>query len=301
MTRNQRKRTRNKRGRKIPSTPRIVQSINSLLGNGQSQLQNQIVKLNENAAYGRSQNLRMAVSYLVERSLISSAHVVFLHRKYTHASHADLAAICRGIYETIVNCLYIIDDKSDLRLASFWIRSFKEEIKLNDERIKWMSHSNENIASAAEAEYNAVIDPIDIQKANISEWLGVDIAAMPKWPTLLKRAQEAGDIWAYFYDVRYRSYSSWQHGDLSRIAFSPGFQSNQPNLKERSLTESMHILSWCYDMMYYFAISLNSRVGDDSTGCIIKELRENTQKRLRPYLALYGKEHPSDKEYFEAR
>lgn len=289
-----------KRRRPLPSTPKLVRILSELHAEGLSRLDRQLAELATALVPNKSGTNYTAVLYLIEKVRLSSLNASYLHRKNPFSCHAEIAAISRGIFEAAVNCLYLLDDDGDSRIAAFWLRSYREEKKINDQLQKWTDCSNGEIAEAARSEYEVMLHDGDVDETNFLDRLGIANRRTEKWPTLLERAKLAGEIWHYFYDVRYRSYSTWQHGDLSRMVLSPGMVSSAPNLKERSLTEGLSILSWCFELMYQFVKCVNDRCGTAGRLEKIDDMHKLSVESLKPYWLLYRKNHPTDKEVLES-
>lgn len=236
----------------------------------------------------------VALNYLIEHVILSARNIARLHYTYPREAAQDMASISRGMFESAINALYLIHDPDLLRLASFWKLSIREERAYDKHLSKWCSHSDRDISYAATSEREVRVSTPENLENDFLESLGIRPEAAPKWPKIRERAAEIGVIWEYFYDVRYRAYSTWQHGDLSRAALAPSLSIDLPNMKDRAQSEGIGVLSWAHEILFHFILGLNQAVGDDARKQRITDIHAYTIEKTTPFIQSWMQTHPRD-------
>src|SRR5207249_6294023 len=138
-------------------------------------------------------------------------------------------AITRGVFESSVNLLYLMNDKNNGRLGAFWRMSVRDEQKFNSSIKRWLNHPDGDIAEVAKLQFQPKMPTETEILEVVLRDLGILIEDLPPWPSIATRAKEVGEVWDFYYDVKYRGLSSWQHGDVSRIFVSPGYARIDPS------------------------------------------------------------------------
>ena len=277
-----------------PKDRALIRGINGNLSSGMENLSRQGAELWKKCIRYRHASQDVALNYLIEHVMLSARNLARLHYIYPRETAQDMAAISRGMFESAINALYLLDDPGLLRLASFWKLSIKEERAYDRHLSKWCSHSDKDISHAATSERKVRIPTPENLEKEFLENLGVRPETTPKWPKIRERAAEIGVIWEYFYDVRYRAYSTWQHGDLSRAAMAPSLSIDLPNMKDRAQSEGIGVLSWAHEILFHFILGLNQSVGDDVRKQKIMDIHAYTIEKTTPLIGCWMQTHPRD-------
>lgn len=266
--------------------------MNALYSLGLEQLQTVIAQTWNGSAIQHKTFHKLTLTFLIERVLAGNFHIAFLHNQDPRRSHGDIAAISRGIYESAVNCLYLLDDPNESRIGAFVLRSIHAEIEINSRVETWTNCEDTDIAVAATVATQQASFPKEITDEEILNAYGITSFGKIYWPTLIDRAKSVGQIWHYFYDVRYRSYSTWQHGDFSRIIISPSFMKLVPGQESRNLTEGLAILSWGFEIAYNFTLGLIERIGESDQAELVRRIRSDLYGKVKPYWNIHQASHP---------
>lgn len=115
-----------KNNRKV-NNRKLIRLINVSLSNGMENFSKQGSQLQKIALTNKTAAQKLAISYLIERVLSSARNCCRLHYLYPRQSAQDMASISRGLFESVVNVLYLLSDTDQSKLASFWKLSIKEE------------------------------------------------------------------------------------------------------------------------------------------------------------------------------
>lgn len=283
-----------------PKDRALIRGINENLSSGMENLSRQGAELWTKCIGHRHVIQDIALSYLIEHVLLSARNIARLHYTYPREAAQDMAAISRGMFESAINALYLLDDPDLLRLASFWKLSIKEERAYDKHLSKWCSYSDKDISEAATSERKVRIPTPENLEKEFLKSLEVRPETTPKWPKIRERAAEIGVIWEYFYDVRYRAYSTWQHGDLGRAALAPSLSIDLPNMKDRSQSEGIGVLSWAHEILFHFILGLNQAVGDDVRRQRITDIHAYTIEKASPFIASWMQTHPRDVDFMRS-
>ena len=284
-----------KKNKKI-NDRKLIRSINSSLSNGMENFSKQGSELWEIALVNKTYAQKIAISYLIERVLSSARNCCRLHYIYPRQSAQDMASMSRGMFESVINVLYLLTDNDQSKLASFWKLSIKEEQSYDTHLSKWCESESDDLAYSARSERESRLTTPENISDLMQKEFGFCIDTATKWPPLYKRAKRVGEIWEYFYDLRYRAYSTWQHGDLSRAILSPCISIDLPNMKDRAQSEGISVLSWCHEVMFQFLLELNVLVGTKDREQVIRDIHSYTINKTEPLIGYWRLEHPTDPE-----
>ena len=73
------------------------------------------------------------------------SHVLMLHKEDPIYSYIDCASLNRSLFESAVNCQYLLQDKTNRSFASLISKSIDEDMKYNNELLKWLSHKDPTV------------------------------------------------------------------------------------------------------------------------------------------------------------
>lgn len=236
----------------------------------------------------------IVLSYLYERVFHSFANTLRLHKSNVRYSHTDAAAIARGMFESAVNFIYLLDDVDNNRAASFWVYSLNEEIKINEAMKKWTSHPDPEIELISNYQYIKDYNQKISQSDPVLDSLGINLKSVSRWPRIMERCEQAGEKWLFNYDLKYKSFASWQHGDASRAFSSLNFRMNVPGQMNRNIFESIGIISWCFDIIYYFTCDLAAYIKDETLAKELDNIKKITKIKASPYLNIYTAKYQSE-------
>ncbi len=194
-------------------------------------------------------------------------------------SGPDLAALNRGLFEAAVNLLYLLSSgEADVRYVSFIAHGFREERKIYESMDKWMKCSDEFIAVRATAQ-KAVEGPPDEEiLSDVVGAFGFTLKEVPKYPSIQSRCQKIGPRWEFFYDAKYRGLSAWQHGDPSRATVASSLLLHVPEMRERSVFESLAMVVWAWDIIHELGVTLARTARDEATETSFSEMDAACQR-----------------------
>jgi len=217
------------------------------------------------------------IHHLCDRIIHVPAHVLTLHKEDPVYSYVDCASLNRSLFESAVNCLYLFQDKTNRAFASLISKSIDEDIKHNNELLKWLSHKNPAIAAGA-----AQRRPVKTHDSKRRELLrGIGFSGNPPfYPDIRARCDKLGDRWRYLYVDRYKELCSWSHIHLGHVFSSPSHAIASPNDLAHAVNTGTAMLYLAFHLVYLF---LDSITENDKT----------TQEEItKYYLKLIGDINP---------
>lgn len=226
----------------------------------------------------------LVLQHLFFKIHYSSKHAYFLHKKYPDDSHSDIASITRGIFEAVINFIYLLEDSDSLRLASFCCLSVQEEQKINKEMIKWMNHTDETISKKASKQFDTELPNQENVEKIFLDNLKVRKCDVPKWPRIIARCSAVGEVWSFYYDFWYRGLSSWEHGDVGRVIVSPGFKLLDEDQSDRNLFESLGAISWIFEIIVELCLEISRKYSDNKLETVCKGARIKVSNYVEPLI-----------------
>jgi hypothetical protein len=217
------------------------------------------------------------IHHLCDRIIHVPAHVLILHKEDPIYSYIDCASLNRSLFESAVNCLYLFQDKTNRAFASLISNSIDEDIKYNNELLKWLSHKDPGIAAGA-----AQHRPVKKHDSNRRELLrGIGFSGNPPFfPNIRVRCDKLGERWRYLYADRYRELCSWSHIHMGQVFSSPSHAIASPKDLAHAVSTGTVMLYLAFHLVYLF---LDSITENDKT----------TQEEINKYyLKLIGDINP---------
>ncbi len=193
------------------------------------------------------------IHHLCDRILYVPLHTTMLHEENPMFSYIDSASLNRSLFETIVNCLYILNDKSNEALAGIISKSVDEDVKLRNELLKWTSNPNPGISEGAK-----------LQAADITTQIsdkGKILQGLPQTPRLFpnirERCRSLSDIWQFLYASRYQQMCAWSHIHLEHVLFSPSQTLSSPQDLANAVSKGTEMVYLSFHFVYLFLLSLS--------------------------------------------
>lgn len=226
----------------------------------------------------------MVLQYLFFKICNSSKHAYFLHKKYPCDTHSDIASITRGIFEAVINFIYLLEDSDNLKLASFCCRSVQEELKINKAMIKWKKHEDKAISGKALMQFDTELPNSEKLEEAFLRFINVNKRDVPKWPNIISRCSAVGEVWFFYYDLWYRGLSSWEHGDIGKMFVSPGFKLLDEDQSDRNLFESLGAVSWIFEIIVELCLEISKKYPDNELENVSKGSRIYVHKHIEPLI-----------------
>lgn len=195
----------------------------------------------------------------------------------------DLAALNRSIFETIVTLIFIVKQDSDSRFLSYYMDSIETDLRRIREVKHWEKHPDLEISASAHVWLSQELTTED-DRRHICRQFNVTPSQIKKLPHVLNRAKEAGDIWAYLYDTRYRESSGWSHGHISRIWTSGSYHQQDMDAPKRASHQALVMTSWTVEMLFRLIESLSVISKKPEYVQRAEGIRENLYEEITPIL-----------------
>jgi hypothetical protein len=213
----------------------------------------------------------LTLHYLAEQIMVTPFNLIALIRRDPLYAHTNAAALNRTLFESAVNCLYILpDDKS--RFGAFCINGVRQELAIQLRMKDWLSHPDAFIARHAKKQYYIKNATTEELLETFKQSLGFGDAKLPVYPNIKNRCSSLGDRWAFEYDARYKGLSAWQHGDFSRVGFSRTMSQILPEEIDRAVFESLGMVAWAFDLTYIFLKDLISHCNDQDSATSLERI-----------------------------
>ncbi len=193
--------------------------------------------------------------YLAERITVTPFHVINVLTRDPFYAHSDIAALNRGLFESAVNLLYLLQEDSEERIERFYVSSIQHELKLQKSMEQWVGNRDTYIACSAKKQSLIEDRTSDELLADVLKSLGREAPPSP-YPKLRDRCASLPKIWEFYYDSKYRGLSAWQHGDVSRIFVSSTMKQLDPTQRDRPVFEGMGMCAWSWDLVHWYLRSL---------------------------------------------
>lgn len=226
----------------------------------------------------------MVLQHLFFKIYNSSKHAYILHKKYPSDTHSDIASITRGIFEAVINFIYLLEDSDSLRLASFCCLSVNEEQKINKSMIKWINHKDDTISKKALMQFDSALPNKENVEGTFLKFFKVNKCDVPQWPRIISRCSAIGEVWLFYYDFWYRGLSSWEHGDIGKVIVSPGFKLLDEDQSDRNLFESLGAVSWIFEIIVELCLKISRKYSDNELEKASKGMRIHVHKDIEPLI-----------------
>lgn len=239
------------RGSSLPY--KRVAAMLSVLGAALESSRPMLIQLTFGLQQAEGSELKMmrtnVLRYLVDRVTAAPASVLQLAMVDPLLSVPELAALNRGLFEAAVNLLYLVSsEETDVRYVSFFAHAFREERKMYESMDKWTTYHDDFISTRAKAQLTVEEPPDDDVLDAVIKAFGLTGKQIPKYPSIHARCREIGPRWEFFYDAKYRGLSAWQHGDPSRATVTSSLLLHIPDMRERSVFESLAMVVWAWEI-----------------------------------------------------
>lgn len=143
---------------------------------------------------------KKTIHSLCDRIIHTPEHILALNMEEPFYFYLDCASLNRSLFESAINCLYLLNDKTNHAFAGLISKSIDEDIKLRSELTKWVSHKNPGIAKGATQQ----IQSLTSQQQHKQEMLkGLGFSGNPpSFPDIRTRCDKLDDRWKFLYVIR---------------------------------------------------------------------------------------------------
>jgi hypothetical protein len=245
-----------------------------------------LFRKNVNSLSWRDQQTSLEIKtihHLCDRIIHIPAHVLMLHMEDPVYSYIDCASLNRSLFETAVNCLYLLQDKTNRAFASLISKSIDEDIKRNNELLKWISHKDPGIAAGAAQQ--RPVKTHDNKRRELLHGIGFS-GNPPPFPDIRARCDKLGDTWQYLYADRYKELCSWSHIHLGQIFSSPSHAIASPKDLAHAVNTGTVMLYLAFHFVYLFLHSITEN--DQTTQEEITKFYVKLVSDISPILAKTG-------------
>ncbi|MDP2266602.1 MAG: DUF5677 domain-containing protein [Thiobacillus sp.] len=231
--------------------------------------------------------VRLLMHQMTDRIVYGVQHCNAISSVATSHCEIDLATINRSIYETIVTLIFILKKNSESRFLSYCINSIESDLRRIRQVQNWEKHPDLEISISANAwlgnERTTEEDRKDICKS-----FNVHPSQVQKLPDVLNRAKDAGDVWAYFYDTRYRETSGWSHGHISRIWTSASYHRQDDKAPGKAINLALVMTSWTVEMLFRLIESFSEISQNPEYAKRAEKIRTAMYEKITPILDRHG-------------
>jgi hypothetical protein len=227
---------------------------------------------------------KKTIHYLCDRIIHTPEHVLILNMEEPFYSYLDCASLNRSLFESAVNCLYLLNDKTNHAFAGLISQSIDEDIKLRSELSKWVSHKDLSIAKSAIQQ----IQFLTSQQQHKQEMLkGIGFSGNPPpFPNIRIRCDKLEDRWKFLYVSRYKELCSWSHIHLKQVFSSPSHARSSPKDLADAINTGTTMVYLAFHLVYLFLLSAT---GNQSEAQVeIDKCYQRMTDRITPILAKTG-------------
>ncbi len=200
--------------------------------------------------------IKLLIIQLCDRIISGAENALLIIRNHPSFSAIDIATLNRSIFESAVNILYILTDDSEARFMRYSFSSIDADLKIVKNCKEWVKPCVQKDIETGAQQYIKLGSTSEGDKQKLSDIAGISVKSVKSLPDVRQRCKLIGDIWLYFYDTRYRETSGWSHGSMSRIFVSPYHQAKDKNIENKSIMESLSMLSWTTALIHQLVVHL---------------------------------------------